>query len=63
MKNGILRAACLLAAVAAPCGLATAQTTVEASVTVVSDGPKTTTSTTTCDGTTCVKTVTVVYIN
>lgn len=62
MKNGILRAACLLATIAIPRGLATAQT-VQASVTVVEDGPSTTTTTTTCDGTRCTKVVTITYIN
>lgn len=63
MKMRPLRTAFfLLAAIAAPSGLATAQT-VEASVTVISDGPKQTTTTTTCSNGTCVRTITVVYIN
>jgi len=62
MKRILRAALCLTAAIAAPSGLATAQT-VEASVTVISDGPKQTTTTTTCSNGTCVRTVTIVYIN
>lgn len=64
MKNGIIRTACLLAAIAAPAGLATAQqATVQASVTVIKEGSSTTTITDTCSGTTCTRVITVTYIN
>jgi hypothetical protein len=64
--NRMLRTACLLAAIAAPCGLAVAQTTVETSVTVYdpNSGPKTVTTVKTCtSGGTCTTTTTIAYIN
>lgn len=66
MKNAILRTACLLAALAAPAGLATAQTTVETSVTVYdpNSGPKTVTTVKTCtSGGTCTTTTVIAYVN
>lgn len=63
MKLAILRTACLLATVAVPCGLAKAQTTVQASATVIKEGSSTTTVTDTCNGTTCTRVITVVYIS
>lgn len=66
MKNPILRAACLLAAVAAPCGLARAQEVkVPVSVTVYdpNSGGKTTTTTTTCTSSGCTQTTVIAYVS
>lgn len=66
MKNGLLRAACLLAAIAASGALATAQEVkVPVSVTVYdpNSGGQVKTTTTTCTSSGCTETTVISYVN